>query len=263
MDLCLHLGLHNLKYTVMARSKEISLEKRQSVVVLQSEGYSMREIAWKVKISLHGVHTCLARKARTGSNVDRKRCGRPKITSKAEDNHIRVCSLRNRYLTCPERTSELNNTRKQAGAKAVSSSTVHCHLKASGLMGRVARKKQLLKRKNKVKRYAWVKKHRNWTREQWKRVLWSDESKFEVFGSKRRAYIQKRTRERMKAQCIEHTVKHGGGSVMVWGCFGAGKVGNLYRVEEILNQHGYHNILRHAIPSGQCLVGANFVMQLV
>ena len=49
---------------------------------------------------------------------------------------------------------------------------------------------------------------------------------------------------------------------MVWGCFGAGKVGNLYRMEGILNQHCYHFILQHqAIHSGQRVIGANFVMQ--
>uniref|UniRef100_A0A3B1JK72 Tc1-like transposase DDE domain-containing protein n=1 Tax=Astyanax mexicanus TaxID=7994 RepID=A0A3B1JK72_ASTMX len=48
----------------------------------------------------------------------------------------------------------------------------------------------------------------------------------------------------------------------VWGCFGAGKVGDLYRVKGILNKEGYHSILqRHAIPSGQRLIGANFVLQ--
>ena len=135
MVLCHYLGPDSLKLTVMARSKEISLETRQSVVVLQSEGYSMRAIAKKLKISLHGVHSCLARKAETGSNIDRKRCGRPKMTSQAEDKHIRVCSLRNRYLTCPEITSDLNSARKQAGEKAVSSSTVRRRLKAAGLTG--------------------------------------------------------------------------------------------------------------------------------
>ena len=49
---------------------------------------------------------------------------------------------------------------------------------------------------------------------------------------------------------------------MIWGCFGAGSVGNLYRVQGILNQNGYHSILqRQAIPSGRRLIGANFIMQ--
>ena len=40
-------------------------------------------------------------------------------------------------------------------------------------------------------------------------------------------------------------------------------VGDLHRVQGTLNQHGYHSILqRHAIPSGQRSIGANYVMQL-
>ena len=39
-------------------------------------------------------------------------------------------------------------------------------------------------------------------------------------------------------------------------------MGDLHRVQGILNQHGYHSILqRHAIPSGKHLIGANFLMQ--
>ena len=58
------------------------------------------------------------------------------------------------------------------------------------------------------------------------------------------------------------SVKHGRGNVMVWGCFGGGKVGDLYRVKGILKKEGYQYILqRHAIPCGRCLIGANFLLQ--
>ena len=36
------------------------------------------------------------------------------------------------------------------------------------------------------------------------------------------------------AKKLNISVKHGGGNVMVWGCFGAGKVGDLYKVKWIL-----------------------------
>ena len=129
-------------------------------------------------------------------------------------------------------------------------------------MGRVAAKKPLLRPINKKKRLAWAKKHRNWTSEEWKSVLWTDESKFEIFGSHRRVYVRRRKGERMSAACVVPTVKHGGGSVMVWGCFAGDKVGDLFRVCGILNQNGYHSILqRHAIPSGLRLVGQLFTFQ--
>ena len=66
----------------------------------------------------------------------------------------------------------------------------------------------------------------------------------------------------MLEECLTPSVKHGGGNVMVWRSFGAGKVGDLFRVKGILNKEGYHSILqRHAIPCGQCLIGANFILQ--
>ena len=66
----------------------------------------------------------------------------------------------------------------------------------------------------------------------------------------------------MLEECLTSSVKHGGGNVMVWGCFGSGKVGDLYKVIGILNKEGYHSILqRHAIPCGQRLIGANFLLQ--
>ena len=49
---------------------------------------------------------------------------------------------------------------------------------------------------------------------------------------------------------------------MVWGCFAGDTVGDLFKIEGILNQHGYHSILqRHAIPSGLRLVGPAFIFQ--
>lgn len=64
-------------------------------------------------------------------------------------------------------------------------------------------------------------------------------------------------------QCITPTVKHGGGSVMVWGCFGNGKTGDLKKIDGILNKEGYHQILcKHAVPSGKKLMdGKKFFFQ--
>uniref|UniRef100_A0A1A7WMT2 Uncharacterized protein n=1 Tax=Iconisemion striatum TaxID=60296 RepID=A0A1A7WMT2_9TELE len=67
----------------------------------------------------------------------------------------------------------------------------------------------------------------------------------------------------MVPQCVASTVKHGGGSVMVWGCFAGSRVGDLYRVRGTLNQNGYHSILqRYAVPSGMRLVGQGFILQV-
>ncbi|EFN79709.1 Transposable element Tcb1 transposase, partial [Harpegnathos saltator] len=68
------------------------------------------------------------------------------------------------------------------------------------------------------------------TVEQWSKVPFTDESKFEMFGGKRRVYVRRMRGERCINQYITSMVKHGGGSVIVWGCFGNNKVGDLIHI---------------------------------
>ena len=136
----------------------------------------MWEIFKKLKISYNGVYYSLQRTAQMGSNQNRKRSGRPRWTTKQEDKQIRVSSLRNRCLTGPQLAASLNGTHKTP----VSTSTVKRQVRDAGLLGRVEKKKPYLRLANKKKRLRWPKEHRHWTEEDWKKVLWTDESKFEV-----------------------------------------------------------------------------------
>ena len=70
---------------------------------------------------------------------------------------------------------------------------------------------------NKEKRLVWVKKHEQWTLDWWKSVFWSDESKFEIFGSNRCVLVRCREAEWMISTYVAPSVKHGGGGVIVWG----------------------------------------------
>ena len=96
-------------------------------------------------------------------------------------------------------------------------SIVQRRLHESGLHSQIAAKKPLLKDTKKQKRLAWAKKQEQWTLDRWKSVLWSDESKLEIFGSNHRVFVRCRVGERMISACVVPTVKHGGGGVMVWG----------------------------------------------
>ena len=123
---------------------------------------------------------------------------------------------------------------------------------------------ELLSRKhccgNNVKRLHLVKVHKNWTIKHWNKVLSTDKSMFEVYGSNRRLYVQRRLDERAVTRCITPTVKHRKGSVMVWEACAICKVGDLHQVEYKLNQTGFHSILqRHTITSGTWLVDHEFL----
>ena len=49
-----------------------------------------------------------------------------------------------------------------------------------------------LKDTNKKKRLAWAKKHEQWTLDRWKSVLWSDESKCEIFDANHSVFVRLR-----------------------------------------------------------------------
>ena len=110
----------------------------------------------------------------------------------------------------------------------------------------------------KHKRLQWAKEHSNWSIEHWRKVLWTDESKFQLCGTNRHQYVRCRPGKGYEA-CLVPTVKHGGGSLMVWGSFGNNQVGDLVRVHGILEKNQYHRILwRNAIPSSKRLIGQGF-----
>lgn len=239
----------------MPRGKPTSIEKMSSIKTLHDEGYSVRQISAKVGVSKTTVNRTIKRYQETGSLEHRERPGPSRVTSQREDQRICITSKRNRRLTAPEIAAEINRGRQ----RPISVSTVKRRLKEANLHGRVAHRKPLLRRGNRLKRLQWARLHQNWTEEDWRKVLWSDESKFEVFGNRRRVFVRRAKQEKMLPACIVPTVKQGSSSVMVWGCFSYAGTGDLFKIEGILRKEGYRNILEQCVlPSGLRLIGDNF-----
>lgn len=90
-------------------------------------------------------------------------------------------------------------------------------LKRQGLQGRVACRKPLLSAANIKKRLAFANTYKHWTSDDWAQVLFTDETKLELFGTNRRLFVRRRANERYRNDCLIPTIKHGGGSIMVWG----------------------------------------------
>ncbi len=84
-----------------------------------------------------------------------------------------------------------------------------------------------------------------WTITQWKRVLWSDESVFQVFfGRNGRRVLRTKERKRGSSRLLPAQVQKPG-SVMVWGCVSALGKGNLHFCDGTINAEKYIEILEH------------------
>ena len=70
----------------------------------------------------------------------------------------------------------------------------------------------------------------------WRNVLWSDETKIELIGHNVHCYVWMKNREACKPKNNIPTVKHGGGSIMLWLCFATGGTGALHQVDGIMRK---------------------------
>ncbi len=81
----------------------------------------------------------------------------------------------------------------------------------------------------------------------WNHVLWSDETKTNLFGSDGVKRVWRQPGEEYKDKCVLPPVKHGGGSVMVWGCMSAASTGELQFIEGSMNANMYCDIQKHRL----------------
>ena len=94
----------------------------------------------------------------------------------------------------------------------VSAQTVRRTLKEVGLRSATKKKVPMLKASYRQHRLKFARDHENWTVEDWKRVLWSDETKINRIGSDGKVYVWKKRDEPLSDCTTTPTVKHGGGN---------------------------------------------------
>ena len=101
----------------------------------------------------------------------------------------------------------------------------------------VKAEKPYLKPTHRKARLAFAHKYRHWTIGGSKLVLWSDETKVNRIGSDSQVWVWKNKGEPLSDRTTTPTVKHGGGSVMVWGCMAWNRVGIHQEIDGIMDAH--------------------------
>ena len=94
---------------------------------------------------------------------------------------------------------------------------MHTTVHQANLHGRRPCRKNLLKPKHKQARLQFANNHEDKPLSFWDPFLWSDETKVNLFGSDGVQNVWRRPGEEYREKRLVPTVKHGGGSLMVWG----------------------------------------------
>jgi hypothetical protein len=84
-----------------------------------------------------------------------------------------------------------------------------------------------------------AREHVGWNREDWQKNLFSDETKYDLFKSDGIRWVRRPMNERFNEKYIAPTVKHGGGNVMLWGCYSHHGVGPLQFIDGNMDRFHY------------------------
>ncbi|KAL7862565.1 hypothetical protein SRHO_G00140060 [Serrasalmus rhombeus] len=221
----------------------ISKETRAVIIALHKNGLTGKSIAARKIAPQSTIYRIIKNFKERGSIVAKKAPGRPRKTSKCQDRLLKVFQLRDRATS----SAELAQEWQQAGVSA-SARTVRRRLLEQGLVSRRAEKKPLLSRKNIRDRLIFCKRYREWTAEDWGKVIFSDESPFRLFGTSGKQLVRRRRGERYHQSCLMPTVKHPE-TIHVWGCFSAKGIGSLAVLPKntAMNKEWYQNVLREQL----------------
>ena len=157
---------------------------------------------------------------------------------------------------------DLFNDLKSAGttvSKKTSCNTLLCH----GLKSCSARKVPLLKPVHVQACLNFANDHLDDPEEEWEKVMWSDETKIVLFHLNSTRRVWRKKKDKYNPKNTTPSMEHGGGNIILWGCFSAEGTGRLHCIEGRMDGAMYREILAYnLLPSVRALkMGGGFVFQ--
>lgn len=231
---------------MVPKKKEHSDDLRALVIKHHQNGDSQRAIAAKVLLPRETVRYIIRKYKQTKCIGNLFGRGRKRKTTMTTDRLIVRKIKANRRISAHAVKIEIE---KELGI-TLHANTIRNRAHEVGLFGRVARKKPFVNKANRAKRLKYAKEMLDKPLGFWETVIWSDESKFNLFGSDGKIIVWRMPGEEFDPKCTIPTVKHGGGSVMVWGCCTRNGIGELHILERTMDRFYYRDILeRSLLPS--------------
>ena len=201
---------------------------------LHKSGNGYKKIGQWLKMPISTISAIIKKFKATGDVNNRPGKGRVSILTQGTVRRMVRVAKKSSSITA----GELQTLVGSWGQK-VSKTTIRRHPHNHKLFGRVTIKKYLLSSNNQLKCLRFAKRYRNFQSD---RILWSDETKIELFGNTPERWVWCRQKDSHAEKYLSPTVKYGGGSLMLWGCFSSKGPGQHLRIHGIMDSK-YQQIL--------------------
>ncbi len=187
--------------------------ERWTCIILHDNGFTNVSIAEKLDISRNTVAAVIKRFQKNGSPNSGSRSGRPRKTSPVIDRRI-VQYAKKTIFTTPLKI------KRKLELSLISQQTVRRRVAEKGLFGRVVRFKRDYSESEIQKRLSFATGYKNWTPEQWEKVIFSDEKSFYGAGYCGRQWCLRPVGEAFNPKYTLHKIAHPV-TIGIWGCFSA------------------------------------------
>src|SRR5215472_780472 len=214
----------------------LSEAQRSHILSLLTEGHSAHQISSSTGV---GVATITRLRIKHLPHLAKSTGGRPAKLSPTNIRHAQRLITSGKVDNAVQVTKALQDITNLP----LSAQTTHRYLKQNGMKAVVKQKRPRLLPRHKKARLDFAITHKDWTVEDWKKVVWSDETKINHLGSDGRKWVWKKAGEGLTDRQVEETVKFGGGSIMVWGCMLWEGVGYACRIDGRMDANLYVKIL--------------------
>jgi transposase len=215
--------------------REISVRVKYDIISFLKQGKSIRETCRRFKVGIGTVQKI----SQQNNLVSPSKGGRPRKLTKRQEKYCSKKIVSGDAKSCVHLTKVLN---EEENVK-VSRYTVARALNRRGLKAGEKKKKPALSKKNIASRLEFAKKYQYWTKSDWERVIFSDESKINFFNSDGRSWTWFNKDRPFETRNVQQTRKHGGGGIMIWSCITSEGVGYLCHIEVNMTQDVYLEIL--------------------
>ncbi|GFV44625.1 transposable element Tcb2 transposase [Trichonephila clavipes] len=173
----------------MVRRNHLDDFTRGRMIGKLEEGRTVTSVAAEFGINRSVVSRAWKAFQTTGTAVRKVGGGRPRTTTAGEDRYIILQAKRGRRQ----------------------------RLHKGGLFALRPERCFPLKVDHRRHRLQWCREHKNWTTDQWSRVLFTDESRFSTRSDSRRVLIRREIGTRFYTSNIKERHHYGGPGVLVWG----------------------------------------------